>query len=119
MHAGGTMEAFVYDHVRSPRGRGRADGALHAVTPVQLGSRILDALRERSDLDTALVGDVIFGVVSPVGEQGANLARIAALNAGYHEEVPGFQINRYCASGLEAVNIGAARVLSGELDAVV
>jgi acetyl-CoA C-acetyltransferase len=113
------MEAFVYDHVRSPRGRGRADGALHAVTPVQLGSRILDALRERSDLDTALVGDVIFGVVSPVGEQGANLARIAALNAGYHEEVPGFQINRYCASGLEAVNIGAARVLSGELDAVV
>jgi acetyl-CoA C-acetyltransferase len=113
------MDAFVYDHVRSPRGKGRADGGLHTVTPARLATQVLDALRVRSQLETALVGDVIFGIVSPVGEQGANLARIAALNAGYHQEVPGFQVNRYCASGLEAVNLAAARVHAGELDAVI
>ena len=113
------LEAFIYDHVRTPRGRGRADGALHEITPIQLATQTLSALRERNALDTALIDDVVMGVVMPVGEQGCNMGRIAALNAGYAETVSGYQINRFCASGLEAVNIAAARVSANEVDAVV
>lgn len=112
-------EAFIYDHVRTPRGRGRADGALHEITPISLTSQTLAALRDRSDLDTALVDDVMMGCVMPIGEQGCNIARVAALQAGYAESVAGFQLNRFCASGLEAVNLGAARIMAGELDAAV
>ena len=107
-------EALLYDHVRSPRGRGRPDGALHEITPVALASQVLAALRDRNGLDTALLDDVVLGCVSPIGEQGANIARVAALQAGYAESVPGQQLNRFCASGLEAVNSAAAQVMSGQ-----
>ncbi len=112
-------DAYILDHVRTPRGRGKPDGALHGITPIQLLTQVLQALRDRNDLDTALVEDVIMGCVAPVGEQGANIARVAALNAGYHQGVPGKQINRFCASGLEAVNTAAALVMSGQADLVV
>ena len=112
-------EALIYDHVRTPRGKGRPDGALHEITPIQLASQVLEAVRDRNGLDTALVDDVIMGVVSPVGEQGCNMARVAALQAGYAENVAGVQINRFCASGLEAVNIAGARVKAGEADAML
>jgi acetyl-CoA C-acetyltransferase len=112
-------EAYIYDHVRSPRGRGRPNGSLHGITPINLSSQVLAALRDRNELDTALVDDVIFGCVTPVGELGGNIARVAALNAGYAESVPGKQLNRFCASGLEAVNTGAAQILSGQSDVTV
>ncbi|MGA9572331.1 MAG: acetyl-CoA C-acetyltransferase [Lysobacterales bacterium] len=112
-------EAYIYDHVRSPRGRGKADGALHAITPINLASQVLIALRDRNGLDTSLVDDVILGCVAPVGEQGADIARIAALNADYAESVAGKQINRFCASGLEAVNSAAAQIMSGQSDVVI
>src|SRR6266404_4712133 len=112
-------EAYVYDHVRTPRGRGKSDGSLHEITPVQLATQVLEAVRDRSDLDTALIDDVVFGVVGPIGEQGGNLPRIAALNAGYDVTVPGQQLNRFCASGLEAVNNAAAQVMAGQSDAVI
>ncbi|WP_075790828.1 acetyl-CoA C-acetyltransferase [Massilia putida] len=112
-------EAFIYDHVRTPRGKGRPDGALHEVPAIQLATQVLQALRDRSALDTALVDDVMMGCVMAAGEQGGNVARVAAINAGYAETVPGFQLNRYCASGLEAVNLAAAMVAAGQADAVV
>ncbi|WP_028080858.1 acetyl-CoA C-acetyltransferase [Solimonas soli] len=112
-------EAYIYDHVRTPRGKGRSDGALNEITPLQLGTQVLQALRDRNGLDTGLVDDVVMGVVSPVGEQGSVLPRSAALNAGYAQHVPGVQINRFCASGLEALNIAAAKVMSGQSSAVV
>jgi len=112
-------EAFILDHVRTPRGRGKPDGALHAMTPIQLLTQVLEALRDRNELDSALIEDVIVGCVAPVGEQGANVARVAALNAGFAENVPGKQLNRFCASGLEAVNTAAALVMSGQADLVV
>jgi acetyl-CoA C-acetyltransferase len=112
-------DAFIYDHLRSPRGKGRPEGALHEVTPVSLASQVLAALRERSGFDTALLDDVVLGCVSPIGEQGANIARIAALQAGFAESVPGTQVNRFCASGLEAVNIAAAQVMSRQSAVVV
>lgn len=112
-------EAYIYDHVRTPRGKGKPDGSLHEITPVNLVSQTLQALRERNQLDTGLVEDVILGCVSPVGEQGGNIARIAALNAGYEQTVPGMQINRYCGSGLEAVNLAVAKVQSGQVELVV
>ena len=112
-------DAYILDHVRTPRGRGKPDGALHGITPIQLLTQVLQALRDRNELDTALVEDVIMGCVAPVGEQGANIARVAALNAGYDQGVPGKQINRFCASGLEAVNTAAALVMSGQADLVV
>ncbi|MBM4212760.1 MAG: acetyl-CoA C-acetyltransferase [Gammaproteobacteria bacterium] len=108
------MDAFIYDHVRTPRGKGKSDGKLHEVTAVSLASQTLAALRDRSSLDTQLVEDVVMGCVAPVGEQGSNIARIAVMMAGYDESVPGFQINRYCSSGLEAVNIAAAKVMAGQ-----
>ena len=112
-------DAFIYDAVRSPRGKGRADGALHEITPISLASQVLAALRDRSGLDTTLLDDVILGCVTPIGEQGADIARVAAMHAGYAESVPGKQINRFCASGLEAVNSAAAAVMSGQSDLVV
>ena len=112
-------DAFVFDHVRTPRGRGRPDGALHEVPAIGLATQVLQAVRERSGLDTAAVDDVVLGCVSPVGEQGSCIGRVAALNAGYAESVAGLQLNRFCASGLEAVNSAAAQVLSGQSDLVV
>ena len=112
-------DAYILDHVRTPRGRGKPDGSLHGITPIDLLTQVLEALRDRNELDTSLVEDVIMGCVMPVGEQGANVARVAALNADYAENVPGKQINRFCASGLEAVNTAAALVMSGQADLVV
>lgn len=112
-------EAYIFDHVRSPRGRGKADGSLHAITPVDLASQVLVSLRDRNDLDTSLVDDVVLGCVAPVGEQGADIARVAVLNAGYSENVPGKQIHRFCASGLEAVNSAAAQIMSGQSDVTI
>ena len=113
------MDAFIYDHVRSPRGKGKRDGALHEVTAVELARQVLVALRDRSTLDTRLIEDVVLGCVMPVGEQGADIARIAALMAGYDESVPGVQINRFCSSGLEAVNMAAAKVMAGQALAAI
>ncbi len=112
-------DAYIYDHVRSPRGRGKQDGSLHAVTPIALTTQVLQALRDRNQLDTSLLDDVIMGCVAPVGEQGADIARVAALNADYAESVPGKQLNRFCASGLEAINTAAAQVMSGQSDLAV
>jgi acetyl-CoA C-acetyltransferase len=113
------IEAFIYDHVRTPRGRGRPDGALHEVTAVQLAAQVLQALAARNDLDTALVDDVILGCAQPVGEQGGNIARAAVLTAGYAESVAGQQVHRFCASALEAVNNAAAQVMVGAADAAI
>ena len=107
-------DAFIYDHLRSPRGRGKAGGALNSVTPIELATQVLRGLRDRNELDTGILDDVVLGCVAPVGEQGANIARVAAMNADYAESVPGKQINRFCASGLEAVNTVAAQVMAGQ-----
>src|SRR5690606_31995555 len=106
--------AYIYDAVRTPRGKGKKDGSLHEITALSLASQVLEALRDRNGLDTAKVDDVILGCVSPVGEQGADNARTAVLAAGWDQATAGFQINRFCASGLEAVNVAAAKVKSGE-----
>ena len=109
-----STEAFVYDAVRTPRGRGKSSGSLHATKPVSLVVGLLEELRKRNPgLDPAQVEDIILGCVAPVGEQGADIARTAALAAGYETSGAGFQINRFCASGLEAVNIAAQKVRSG------
>jgi acetyl-CoA C-acetyltransferase len=113
------MEAFIYDAVRTPRGRGKPDGALHEITPIQLATQMLQAIRERSGIDTADVDDVILGCVAPVGEQGTDIARLSVLTAGYAETTAGVQINRFCASGLEAVNMALAKVMTGEAGMVV
>jgi acetyl-CoA C-acetyltransferase len=112
-------DAFILDAVRTPRGRGRPDGSLHSITPIQLAAQTLAALRDRTSLDTSQVDDVVLGCVTPVGEQGADISRIAALTAGYAENVPGKQLNRFCASGLEAVNTAAAQVMAGQSDMVI
>jgi acetyl-CoA C-acetyltransferase len=107
-------DALIYDHVRTPRGRGKVDGALHEVTALNLASQALGAIKSRNNLDTSLVDDVVMGVVDPVGEAAADIARLAALVAGYGDGVPGVQINRFCASGLDAVNFASAQVMSGQ-----
>jgi acetyl-CoA C-acetyltransferase len=107
-------EAYIYDAVRTPRGKGKKDGKLHEITPIQLATQMLEAIRDRNHIDTTDVDDVILGVVSPVAEQGAVIARTAVLNADYAETTAGVQVNRFCASGLEAVNMAAAKVISGE-----
>src|SRR5438309_2457869 len=112
-------DAFIYDHVRTPRGRGRADGALHEVTALNLATQALATLKERSTLNPALVDDVILGCVDPVGEAGGDIARAAAITAGYGNGVPGVQINRFCASGLDAVNFAAAEIMSGQHDITI
>ncbi len=111
------MEAYIYDHVRTPRGKGRPDGALHEVPSVELVTQLLQAIRDRSNLDTALLDDVIIGTAQPVGEQGGVLARSAVLNAGYSQTVGGQQVHRFCASALDAVNLIAAQVAAGMVDA--
>ncbi|HWV07220.1 acetyl-CoA C-acetyltransferase [Ralstonia sp.] len=110
------MEAYIYDAVRTPRGKGKKDGSLHGVTPLRLAATALRAIRDRNQLDTALVDDVVLGCVEPVGEQGACIGRVAVLSAGYAETTAGVQINRFCASGLEACNMAAAQVMAGQSD---
>ena len=112
-------DAYIYDAVRTPRGRGRPDGALHEVTAVRLAALTLMALRDRSEIDAAQIEDVILGCVTGVGEQGGCLARAAALYAGYDDSVPGLHVNRFCASGLEAAMLAAAQVRAGVGDLYV
>ena len=107
-------DAYIYDTVRTPRGKGKKDGSLHEITALSLATQVLEAIRDRNNLDTSKVDDVVLGCVAPVGEQGSDIARTAVLTADYAESVAGVQINRFCASGLEAVNMAAAKVASGE-----
>jgi acetyl-CoA C-acetyltransferase len=113
-------DAFIYDAVRTPRGKGKSSGALHEITSLQLATQTLRAIKDRNGMkDTAKVDDVIFGCVTPVGEQGSDIARIAVLNADYSETTAGVQVDRFCASGLEACNIAAAKVMTGEADMAI
>lgn len=109
-------DAFILDHIRTPRGRGKPNGSLHEVTPVELATQVLKALRDRNTLDTSLVDDIVMGCVAPLGEQGADIPRTAALNADYETSAPGKQVHRFCASGLEAVNSASAQIMSGQSD---
>jgi len=112
-------EAYIYDAVRTPRGKGKSDGSLHEITPLNLSVQVLEALRDRNNIDTAEVEDVAFGCVSPVGEQGAVITRTAVMNANYAQTTSAIQVNRFCASGLEAANIAAAKVMAGECDMAI
>lgn len=112
-------QALIFDALRTPRGKGKVDGALHSVKPVNLMGGLLQALQQRMDLDTRHVDDIVLGCVTPVGEQGADIAKTAALMANWDVSVPGVQLNRFCASGLEAVNLAAMKVRSGFEDLVV
>ncbi|MCI0466281.1 MAG: acetyl-CoA C-acetyltransferase [Beijerinckiaceae bacterium] len=107
-------EALIYDAVRTPRGRGKPDGALHEVSTLGLATTVLRAIKDRAGLDTNLVDDVVLGCVDPVGEAGGDIARVAALAADYGDHVPGIQINRFCASGLDAINFAAAQIMAGQ-----
>ncbi len=112
-------DAFIYDAVRTPRGRGKSDGALHEVTALNLATQALGAIRQRNKLDPKMVDDVVLGCVDPVGEAGGDIARVSAICAGFGNEVPGVQINRFCASGLDAVNFAAAEVMAGQHDMTI
>ncbi len=112
-------DAFIYDHVRTPRGRGKKDGSLHEVPAVRLGAKVLEAIRDRNGLDTSRVDDILFGCVDPVGEAGAVIPKSSAFEAGYDFRAPGMQISRFCASGLDAVNFGAAKIVQGADDIVI
>ena len=112
-------DAFIYDAVRTPRGRGKKDGSLHEVPAVRLAAKTLEAVRDRNGLDTATVDDIIFGCVDPVGEAGAVIPRSAAFEAGYDNKAPGMQISRFCASGLDAINFGAAKIVQGADEIVI
>src|SRR6516165_8558388 len=112
-------DAYIFDHVRTPRGRGKPDGSLHEVTTLSLATHVLKEIKERNHLDPKLVDDVVLGCVDPIGEAGSDIARVAALNADYGDEVPGVQINRFCASGLDAVNFAAAQVMAGQHDMTI
>jgi acetyl-CoA C-acetyltransferase len=112
-------EAFIYDAVRTPRGRGKKDGALHEVSTAVLAAGTLSAIRDRNQLDPAAIDDVILGCVDPVGEAGGDIARNAVFAAGFPNTVPGMQINRYCASGLDAVNLAHAAIVAGQHDMIV
>jgi acetyl-CoA C-acetyltransferase len=111
--------AYIYEHLRTPRGKGKKDGGLHQATPVWLLRTLLRAMQQRLNLDTALVDDVVLGCVTPVGEQGADIARTAVLDADWAQTVAGVTQSRFCASGLESVNLAAAKVASGFEDLVV
>ncbi|MCF8473985.1 MAG: acetyl-CoA C-acetyltransferase [Emcibacter sp.] len=113
------VDAFIFDHLRTPRGKGRPNGALHSVSPVNMLAQSLMHLRDRNNLDTSLVDDVIAGCGSPIGEQGSAIGRSAALAADYATTVPGQQVHRFCSSGLEAVNLATAKVMSGQCDLVI
>ena len=112
-------EAFIFDAIRTPRGKGKKDGSMHEVKPIDLLAGTLSALQRRHDFDTAAVDDVVMGVVSPIGEQGSVIAKVAALKAGWDWRCSGVQLNRFCASGLEAVNLAAMKVRSGWEELVV
>jgi acetyl-CoA C-acetyltransferase len=112
-------EAYIFDSVRTPRGKGKKDGSLHQVTPVNLLAQLLHALQQRNRLDTSQVDDVVLGCVTPVGEQGADIARTAVLYAGWDQSVAGVTQSRFCASGLESVNLAAMKVMSGQEQLVV
>ncbi|MGB3625302.1 MAG: acetyl-CoA C-acetyltransferase [Henriciella sp.] len=112
-------EAYIYDAVRTPRGKGKSSGSLHEITALSLATQALQAVRDRNELDTSNVDDVVLGCVSPVGEQGADIARIAVLNADYAETTAGVQVDRFCASGLEACNMAASKVMTGEADMAI
>jgi acetyl-CoA C-acetyltransferase len=112
-------EAFIYDHVRTPRGRGKPDGSLHTATTLHLAATALRAIKERNNLDPKLIDDVVMGCVDPVGEAGGDIARMGALAAGLGDQVPGVQINRFCASGLDSVNFAAAQVMAGQHDMTI
>ena len=112
-------EVFIYDHVRTPRGRGKKDGALHEVPSVRLAAKVLEAVRDRNGLDTSTVDDIIMGCVDPVMDAGAVIPKAAAFEAGYSTRAPGMQISRFCASGLDAVNFGAAKIAQGADDIVI
>jgi acetyl-CoA C-acetyltransferase len=107
-------EALIYDGLRTPRGKGKASGTLHEVRPIELIATVMRQMAQRHSLDTGLVEDVVLGCVTPLGEQGGNIARIAVLHADWDERVPGQQLNRFCASGLEAINLAAMKVMSGQ-----
>ena len=112
-------DCYIYDAVRTPRGRGKKDGSLHEVTALELATQALRAIRDRNGLDTTHLDDVVMGCVDPVGEQGGDIARAAVLKAGYDQSVPGVQINRFCASGLEACNIAAGQIMAGQSDLAI
>ena len=112
-------EAYIYDAVRTPRGKGKSDGSLHEITPVDLAAQVLAAVRDRNNIDSAEIEDIAMGCVSPVGEQGSVITRSAIWQAGYAETTSGIQVNRFCASGLEAANIAAAKVMAGECDMAI
>jgi acetyl-CoA C-acetyltransferase len=112
-------DAFIFDSIRTPRGKGRANGGLHEVPPIELATQVLIALRDRNHLPTEDVEDVIFGVVAAHGEQGCGVPRVAALNAGFSENVAGLQLSRFCSSGLEAVNTAAARIMAGQASLLI
>ena len=112
-------DAYIFDAVRTPRGKGKKDGSLHEITALSLATQVLEALRDRNGLDTSKVDDVVLGCVAPVGEQGSDIARTAVLTADYAQSVAGVQINRFCASGLEACNMAAAKVMAGEADLAI
>ncbi len=112
-------EAYIYDHVRTPRGKGKKDGSLHEVPAVRLSARTLEAVRDRNEIDTKQVDDVILGCIDPVGEAGSDIARAAVFEAGYDNTVPGMQINRFCASGLDAINMAASKINSGADDIII
>lgn len=112
-------EAYIFDAVRTPRGKGKKDGSLYEVKPISLVTTLLHALEQRNQLDTSKVEDVILGCVTPIGDQGGDIAKTAAIAAGWSDHVSGVQINRFCASGLEAVNLAAQKVRSGWEDLIV
>lgn len=114
-----TQTAYIYDAIRTPRGKGKKDGALHQASPIWLTRTLLKEMQQRHHLDTSLVDDIVLGCVTPVGEQGSDIARIAALDAGWDQRVAGVTLSRYCASGLESINLAAAKVMSGMEDMVV
>lgn len=108
-----TQDAYIFEAIRTPRGKGKKNGSLHEVTPVNLLATLMSELQQRTELDTSQVDDIVLGCVTPIGEQGGDIARSAALYAGWHVDTPGVQVNRFCASGLEAVNTAAMKIRSG------
>ena len=113
------IEAYIFDAIRTPRGVGKKTGSLHQISPIKLASKTLRKVKERNALDTKLIDDVILGCVHPVFEQGSDIARVAVLDADFDQSVPGTQVDRFCASGLEACNIAAAQVMSGQSDLTI
>lgn len=114
-----TETAYIYDAIRTPRGKGKKDGSLYQASPIWLAHTLLKEMQQRHHLDTSLVDDVVLGCVTPVGEQGSDIARIAVIDAGWAQSVAGVTLSRFCASGLESINLAAAKIMSGMEDMVV